>query len=258
MNDSFVEVRHVSFGFTQELILEDICLSIHAGDYLALIGPNGGGKTTLIKLILGLLNPWKGEIIYGSELKGRKGVIGYVPQSSTFDNKFPLTAFQVVLMGLAGRKTLWSHFNKDEKEKALECLEKVKMADSRNRPIQDLSGGQVQRVLIARAIMGNPQLLLLDEPTSSIDFESRELLASLLDQLNQSMPLVVITHDLTAISHQIKQIACVNRKLHYHSDGKVSEETLNEVYGCPVDLIAHGIPHRVLGEHGHGEHCNHA
>jgi zinc transport system ATP-binding protein len=243
--EPLIEVREVSFGYGAELVLEGVNLAIYPHDYLAILGPNGGGKTTLIKLLLGLLNPRSGSIV--DRLPDRPGKLGYVPQFSTFDRGFPLRVLEVVRMGRISRRGLLGPYNRDDQRAAEAMLERLHLADLARRPIRELSGGQMQRVLIARALVSEPAILFLDEPTASIDAESRETLRELLLELNQKIPIVVVTHDPTSIASAVRHVACVNRGLHYHHE--LTNEALEEAYGCPVELLGHGVPHRVLHSH---------
>lgn len=241
-----VRVDGVSFGYDSRPVLEDVSLEIGPRDYLAIIGPNGGGKTTLVKLILGLLKPWSGRIVRNISAPH---AIGYVPQFASFDRQFPLRLREVVRMGRLGLRRLGERYN-DEDEKAVDStLDRLRLRHLADRSTAELSGGQTQRMLIARALVGEPEILFLDEPLASIDSESRGILLSLLNELNEQIPVVVVTHDVTLFSGAVRQIACVSRHLHYHSSGELTNEMLEEVYGCPVELVTHGVPHRVMEEH---------
>jgi zinc transport system ATP-binding protein len=242
MAEPLIEVRDVTFGYGREVVLDHVNLQIQPRDFLAIIGPNGGGKTTLIKVILGLLRPWSGEVIV------RTPRLGYVPQFSTFDRSFPLRVSDVVLMGKLGRRGLVRRYTKEDRENVERILERLKLQDVALSHVSGVSGGQLQRVLIARALAGDPEALFLDEPTASIDAESREVLREILEELNQRIPVVVITHDVTSLSPMATHIACINRRLFYHG-AELDQQALEEVYGCPVELVAHGVPHRVLHHH---------
>jgi zinc transport system ATP-binding protein len=246
-----IELRQVTFGYGSEVIVDHVDLKVHARDYLALIGPNGGGKTTLLKIMLGLLRPWSGEVIRSlpKTRRGERPQMGYMPQFVTFDRSFPLRVADVVIMGRLGERGLLRRYTRADRRAADEALEMLHLAHLRHAPIGELSGGQLQRVLIARAIVSNPAILFLDEPTASIDAESRELLRSITEELNRRIPIVVVTHDITAIAPLAKQIACVNRKLYYHGDGELDQEALIEAYGYPVELLVHGVPRRVISDH---------
>lgn len=242
-----VRLQNVSFGYDSKPVLDDVDLDIGPHDFLAIIGPNGGGKTTLLELILGLREPWKGTI--ERHTSGRPGAMGYVPQFARFDPDFPLRVQDVVWMGRLGLQKNHRRRRPDDVAVIDGLLERFGLSEVRSRPIGDLSGGQVQRVLIARALAAEPEILFLDEPLASVDAGYRDVLVSALDELRQTIPIVVVTHDLTPWAPIVGQIACVNRQLHYHAEGRVSEEILHEVYGCPVELVAHGVPHRVLHSH---------
>jgi len=254
-NKTIISLKNINFTFSKKgpLVLADINLDIKQNDFLAIIGPNGGGKTTLLKIILGLLKPDSGTIDYSTFSKNTKSnKIGYVPQFSHFDKDFPINVLDLVLMGrLNSKKGLFKHYNSLDKKISLDSLDKLGILDLASNSINELSGGQLQRVLIARALTSEPEIMLMDEPSASIDKVSEEKLTELLKELNKKIPIVIVTHDTTSIAPFVKQIACINRKLHYHPDGIISEETVNEIYNCPVELIAHGVPHRVLGEHHH-------
>lgn len=247
-----LDVRGLTYGYERVPVLRDINLHVHAGDFLAIIGPNGGGKTTLLKLMLGLLKPWQGAVRYHTNVT--PGKVGYVPQFSTFDFHFPLRVCDVVAMGLSGGRSFWRWYSRDERNAVMAALERLKLGDLANDSVSELSGGQLQRVLIARAIVGRPAIMFLDEPTASVDAESRDTVRDLLTELNATIPIVLVTHDITSYAHQVKQIACVNRELFYHGSGSgLSHAALEKAYGCPVELIAHDIPHRVLS-HEPGDH----
>ncbi len=240
-----IELRQVTFGYDAEPALRDVDLILGAQDYLAIIGPNGGGKTTLLKLMLGLLEPWKGQVVN----RLHPGRMGYVPQFSTFDKTFPLRVAEVVVMGRLGRRGWLSRYNLTDHQAAFRAMDRLGLTELAQVPVGELSGGQLQRLLIARALACEPEVLFLDEPTASIDRESRERLSDVLNELNQRIPIVVVTHDVTAVASAVKQVACVNRSLYYHSQGELTAHALEEVYGCAVDLLAHGVPHRVLQIH---------
>jgi zinc transport system ATP-binding protein len=244
ISEPVIEVRDVTFGYGREVVLDHVSLAIQPRDFLAIIGPNGGGKTTLIKVILGLLRPWTGEVI----VRTPRGRLGYVPQFSTFDRSFPLRVSDVVLMGKLGRRGLVRRYTKEDREDVERILERLKLKDIALSHVSGVSGGQLQRVLIARALAGDPEALFLDEPTASIDAESREVLREILEELNQRIPVVVITHDVTSLSTLATHIACINRRLFDHG-AEIDQHALEEVYGCPVELVAHGVPHRVLHHH---------
>ncbi len=245
-----IEIENVTFGYGREVVLDRVSLSIRKSDFLAVIGPNGGGKTTLLKLVLGLIEPWSGSI--RSRVSARGGAIGYVPQFSTFDKSFPLQVREAVTMGRLGVRGPLRRYGADDRRAVDSLLTRFGLKPLASTPIADLSGGQLQRVLIARALASDPEILFLDEPLASIDAEFRDVLLASLRELNERIPVVLVTHDMTPFAGVARQIACVNRALHYHPRGELTAEMLEEVYGCPVELVAHGVPHRVLRQHGEG------
>lgn len=249
MNDAaqpVVRVEGVTFGYDARPVLEDVSLDIRPTDYLAIIGPNGGGKTTLVKLILGLLEPWSGQI---TRRLSTPHAVGYVPQFAAFDRSFPLRVDEVVRMGRLGLRGVGRRYSASDHRAVAEVLEHLGLLSLADTHVAELSGGQLQRTLIARALVGEPGILFLDEPLASIDRESRGVVLRALEELNRSIPVVVVTHDVTLFAGAVGQIACVSRTLHYHPSGELTPEMLEEVYGCPVELVAHGVPHRVMGEH---------
>jgi zinc transport system ATP-binding protein len=221
-----------------------------------MIGPNGGGKTTLLKLILGLLKPDTGVIrVTGQPARKASACIGYVPQDVHINRSFPITAMDVVLMGKLEPKKRWARKTKSNRQQAMAALGRLEMAHLAEKKIGELSSGQCQRVFIARALVTEPQLLLLDEPTASIDTRGQAEFFEMLRDLNQEVTIVVVSHDLLAVSRYVKSVACVNRALHYHNQAEITGEMLETMYPCaadetcPVELLAHGLPHRVLKDH---------
>jgi zinc transport system ATP-binding protein len=232
-------------------VLEAITLTIESRDFLGIIGPNGGGKTTLLKVMMGLIKPSRGRVtVLGmSPERGRKH-IGYISQVNLFDRDFPISVFDVVLMGRYNRSGLFHGYSEVDREAATQALKTVELLDYKERQVGRLSGGEQQRVFIARALATNPELLLLDEPTASIDPNMQAEFYELLDKLKDSMAIVIVSHDVTAVSIYVNEIACLNRQLFYHGSKEVSAEELEKAYNCPIQLIAHGtVPHRVLKEH---------
>lgn len=246
-----IHIENLSVNYGQTSAIADVCLDVTEGEYLGIIGPNGGGKSTLLKAILGLVPITTGTIqIYGKPPRNNRALIGYVPQFAAMDKKFPITLLEVVLTGcLKSGLSPFYRFTAKNKRSALKLLERVGIADLANRQISELSGGEFQKMLIARALMVNPKLLLLDEPTASVDAASRDQIYTLLAELNKNMTIILVTHDLLAISSQVHRLACLNGHLVYHGEPELTENVVNSLYGCPVDLIAHGVPHRVLREH---------
>ena len=248
--DDVIDLKDVWFYYGRLPVLEKINFSVKKHDFVGIIGPNGGGKTTLLKIILGIIRPQKGEVkIFGrSPHEGRKK-IGYVPQVAKFDREFPISVREVVLMGRLSKKRTGSRYDEEDRKKAENALKSVDMLEYSSRQINELSGGQLQRVLVARALAAEPELLLLDEPMSSIDPEMQKSFYEMLNRLKRKMAILLVTHDVTAASVYIDKIACLNRKLFYHGKTKEGIKHLEETYQCPVELLAHGMPHRVLERH---------
>ncbi len=246
-----VEIENLYAGYNNEIILDGINLSIKQDDFIGLIGPNGGGKTTLLKVIIGLIKPSSGVVrVMGESPEKGRSQIGYVPQFAEYDAAFPITVRDVVRMGRLTPKRIFKPFTKEDDEIVEDKLERVGVHQYQDRALRELSGGQRQRVYIARALATEPKLLVLDEPTVSVDQEARTQIYELLYQLNQQgVTIFLVTHDLNVVSSYVKTIGCMNRKLHYHGEKEISEEMISSTYGCPVDLIAHGLPHRVFPEH---------
>jgi zinc transport system ATP-binding protein len=255
-NTSVIRLDHVTVSFDNDIALEDISFEVMSNDFLGIIGPNGGGKTTLLKTLLGVIKPDEGKVyIYGKPPIKARAVMGYVPQISTFDNQYPINVHDVVLMGRINKTSLLARYNDRDKDMAVKAMEQVGMEKYANRQIGKLSGGQVQRVLIARALASAPKILLLDEPTASIDPEFETDLYELLHELNNDLTIILVSHDIGAISRHVSSVACLNRKLYHHGHKDLTPEVIESLYGCPIDLIAHGTPHRVLHRHSpEGDH----
>lgn len=245
-----VSMQGVWAGYERESVLEDINFTIYSGDFIGLIGPNGGGKTTLIKVLLGLVKPYRGSVsIKGLPVELGRKYLGYVPQLVEFDRQFPIRVWDVVQMGRLGSRGLLKRYTAEDDQKVEETLRAVEMLDAARRSVGDLSGGQRQRVYIARALATQPEMLILDEPTSNVDPQVSNSIFSLLHMLNETMTILLITHDMSAVSSYTKTIGCINRHLEYHGEKELTAEMIEATYQCPVDLIAHGVPHRVLPQH---------
>ncbi|MFC2087329.1 metal ABC transporter ATP-binding protein [Bacteroidota bacterium] len=240
-----IEFHSVYAGYNKHSVLEDVNLTIKENDFIGVIGPNGGGKTTFLKLILGLIKPLKGKILFTSSINSRS--FGYVPQIQKLDPKFPISVEEVVISGLSSTNPFQSL--KKNNKTVDQTLNILKINTLKNRPIGELSGGQRQKALIGRAIVSSPSLLLLDEPDTYVDSEFEGELYELLRELNKKMAVILVSHDLGTISSYVKTIACINRSFHYHMSNKITQEQLN-LYNCPIKLITHGdIPHEVLKKH---------
>lgn len=245
-----IELTNITAGYRSgNPIISDISLSVEEREFLGIIGPNGGGKTTLLKVILGLLQPSVGNVFIGGKQNNRDYKIGYVPQYSNFDNTYPISVKDVVSMGLSS-KNLFSRINtKSILHNVEKSLEEVNLLNKIDVQIGHLSGGEQQRVLIARALATDPKILILDEPTASVDTQTGLSIYELLEDLNKEKTILLVSHDVGAISRSVKKIACMNKNLVYHKTKEITKEMLEQAYECPIDLIAHGVPHRVLDHH---------
>lgn len=233
--NNLIDINNLSFSYNKSKVLEDINLSIKANDFLAIIGPNGGGKSTLLKLILGLVKPKSGNISSTYD----KNRIGYVPQNTNLNLNFPITALEVVLMGHIGGKRPLFGYSKEELNCAKNSLEKVGMRKFLNSKIGSLSGGQRQRVFIARALCANPKIMLLDEPTASIDVKGQTEVYELLKELNKTMSIVVVSHDISVLLNYAKNVAHINKNLVYHTLDNVHKNVnSNDEHLCEVELLA--------------------
>lgn len=237
-----VSIHNLTVKYRETPAIAGVSLDVQEGDYLGIIGPNGGGKTTLLKAILGLVSPSCGEITVYGKKPGKTGkLIGYVPQITGLDKAFPITVHEVVLTGMLKPSfTPFHKYTKRDKEKADAHLNKVGIYKLKDRMISQLSGGEFQRMLIARALAVEPRLLILDEPTASVDAGSGDQIFSLLKELNQSMTIIMVTHDLLAVSSQVKTLACMKGRLVYHGGNELNEEIAKALYGYPIELFAHG------------------
>ena len=243
-----VLLRGVSFRYGSTPVLESVDLRLDEGDFLGIIGPNAGGKTTLLKIILGLLAPDRGSVeIFGRPPAESRGVVGYVPQYARFDASFPIDVLDTVRMGRLGVRG--RERSRESGAAARAALDRVDLRGMAREQIGELSGGQLQRVLIARALASEPQILLLDEPTGSVESLIGRSVYELLERLSERMTIVLVSHDIGVISRHVKTIACLNVRLHYHQSRELTPEMVEAAYGCPVDLVAHGHPHRVLPSH---------
>ncbi len=230
----------VSYAYNQTNVLEEICVDITAAEFFGIIGPNAAGKSTLLKLILGILKPDRGKIsVLGLTPAQASRRIGYVPQHPAFPRNFPINVQDVVLLGCPGEGSRFGGFSTSDREIARESLQAVEIADLAMLPIAELSGGQVQRMLIARALAGRPEILVLDEPTANIDVQAEENLFALLKQYNKHMTIIVVSHDIAFISAYVYRVGCLNKRLVCHETGSISGKTIEELYGAPVKMIHH-------------------
>jgi zinc transport system ATP-binding protein len=238
MDNFVIELDNVSFTYGARPVLENVNLQVLQGDFIAMIGPNGGGKTTLLKLILGLLKPDRGKVrVMGAQPAAVSHHIGYVPQNVFVNQQFPITVRDVVLMGKLSPHQRLSHYSDRDHREALNALARLEMDAFADVKIGSLSGGQRQRVFIARALVTNPGILLLDEPTASIDTKGQTEFYQLLKQLNQDRTIIVVSHDLLVISSYVHSVACVNRRLHFHEQTRIASSPLDVKCPCSVEEI---------------------
>ncbi len=209
-----ITLKNVDFAYDDLLILDNVNLSIYQGEFIGIFGPNGGGKTTFLKLLMGFLKPSSGSIhVLGSSPKNARKQLGYVPQSTRVDKQFPISVLEVVLGGALSLLSPLGFYPKKVKKRAEEALVKVGLIDYRDRPFGTLSGGQAQRVLIARSIISEPQILLLDEPTASVDPEAEQEIYNLILELKQSMTILMVTHDLQTVIKNVERLFCIQREV---------------------------------------------
>lgn len=248
-----IQLEQISAAYERKTVLEKVDLTVYERDFLGVIGPNGGGKTTLMKIILKLLPATAGQIRYFHEGQEVPEInMGYLPQYSSIDKKFPISVYEVLLSGLHREKPLFRSFNKEQHHKVEEVIARMGLEGMEDRSIGQLSGGQLQRALLGRALVANPQVVILDEPNTYIDKRFEAKLYSLLEEINRERAIILVSHDIGTVLQNVKSIACVNGTLDYHPDTEVPAEWLEEHFGCPIDLLGHGnLPHRVLKQHHH-------
>ena len=240
MKEAAIEIRELNFSYSSDIpVLSNVHLDVWPLDSACIVGPNGGGKTTLVKLILGLLNPDNGTVrVYGQSPVAARTRIGYVPQYARYDAYFPISALEVVCMARLGNN-LSGKYSKEDKQISLDALAAVRLADLAKRPFAALSGGQRQRVLIARALAAGGDILILDEPTASLDRASEQQLLTLLAELNQKMIVLMVTHEVGFSSTFFKRIICVNNKVYVHPTSELTGELIREMYGGDLRMIRH-------------------
>lgn len=225
---SIVSIKNVTVKYDSYIALKDANLEILEDDFIGIIGPNGGGKTTLIKSIIGSV-PYSGEITLSPTLfKDGKRLIGYLPQQTTFDKQFPISVIEVVLSGLQSQKGFSIRYSQKDKIKALQLLDSMGIISIADKQIGEISGGQMQRVLLCRAIISEPKLLILDEPTNFVDKRFESELYDILKELNKRMAIVMVSHDVHNISSAVKSIVCVNRTIHKHNTNTLSSKELDD------------------------------
>ncbi len=238
---TIIELERVCFSYNTEEVIKDVSLEIHKGDYVGIVGPNGGGKTTLLKLMLGILKPHDGAVkLFGTTIQSFKdwSKIGYVPQRTYIEMNFPVTVEELVAMGRYGKLGLFRFPTKEDKQKTETALRQVDMYEYRNRQISDLSGGQQQRVFIARALVTEPEVIFLDEPTVGVDVKTQKQFYGLLRKLNQELDLtlVLVTHELDVVAHEATELGYINRTMEY--------------YGNPEEFLKGAYFHELIGKGG--------
>ena len=238
--DTIINIDDVSFSYSNIPVVRNVNLAVREGEFLGVIGPNAGGKSTLLKLILGLLQPDAGEItVFGKRPEKGRSRIGYVPQHPAFSRDFPINVRDAVLLGRLGETRWYGGYTQEDKEIAINALKVVEIDNIRNQTIDSLSGGQLQRVLIARALASRPDILILDEPTANIDVRAEEDIFGLLKQYNDHMTIIVVSHDIGFISGYVDRVACLNQTMLCHTTSEISGKTIEELYGAPVRMIQH-------------------
>jgi zinc transport system ATP-binding protein len=242
-NQPVISLRNVTFAYGASPVLEDVTFDVPERASVCIIGPNGGGKTTLVKLMLGLLSPRHGEIrVFGQPPKRARLRVGYMPQYVQHDPQFPVNVMDIVLMGRLGQpglRCLFGWHGRADRAAAMDALRQVEMDEFRRRPFASLSGGQRQRVLIARALCGSPEMLLLDEPTSNVDTLVEARLLDILRELNRRMTILMVSHDLGFVSHMVESVICVNRRVIVHPTSQITGAMIQDIYGDNVRAVHH-------------------
>ena len=233
-----IKIEHLCARYDQKEVLHDVNLTVYQDDYLGIIGPNGGGKTTLMKIILGLKKPSAGSIKFYRPTTSAEGnnearevkeiTMGYLPQYNDLDHQFPISVYEVVLSGLSKTKGLFARYTKAHHQQVKDTLERMQLTDLKDRPIGALSGGQLQRVLLARAIVSKPDVVILDEPNTYIDRRFQKQMYEMLEQINKDCAIIIVSHDIAEVLNNVKHIACVNHHLHYHDTADMPREKLEE------------------------------
>lgn len=252
MKEPLIRLEHVQVEYDGKQVLRDINLTVYDKDFLGIIGPNGGGKTTLVKTILGLKKPSAGTITFFRDGQPTPSIrMGYLPQYNKIDKSFPISVYEVVLSGL--RKSAWKQYSKAQHQAVEDMLHRMGLESLGQRPIGALSGGQMQRALLGRAIISEPDAVILDEPNTYIDKRFEAHLYQLLDEINHESAVILVSHDIGSVLQNVRSIACVDETLDYHPDTELPEGWLEDKFNCPIDLVGHGnYPHRVLKCHKHG------
>lgn len=237
-----ITARNVTFSYGGTPVLQDATFTVERGDFASIVGPNGGGKTTLLKLILGLLQPDQGEIlVMNRQTAAARPLIGYMPQQANLDPSFPISVTEIVLMGRLAPRMLPGPFSKTDRHLVAGIIERLGLEEVRHRSLDELSGGQRQRVLIARALACQPEILLLDEPTAHLDLHLEDEFLEIIKELNQSMTVVMVSHDLGFVASCVNRCICVNRHVHLHPTSALKEDLIRSMYGDSVRLIRHDV-----------------
>ena len=253
MPHPIIQISELYAAYDEKTVLRNVNLSVYERDFLGIIGPNGGGKTTLIKNILGLHQPQKGKIRFYKEGKEVPEInMGYLPQYNNIDKKFPISVYEVILSGLSKQKSIFRRYSNEQHELVRQMIVRMGLEGMDKRAIGELSGGQLQRALLGRALVSNPEVIILDEPNTYIDKRFEAKLYSLLEDINKERAIILVSHDIGTVLKNVKTIACVNETVHYHPHTEVPTEWLEEYFGCPIEMLGHGtFPHRVLKCHNH-------
>ena len=251
MPHPIIQISELYAAYDEKTVLRNVNLSVYERDFLGIIGPNGGGKTTLIKSILGLHQPQKGKIGFYKEGKEVPEInMGYLPQYNNIDKKFPISVYEVILSGLSKQKSIFRRYSNEQHELVRQMIVRMGLEGMDKRAIGELSGGQLQRALLGRALVSNPEVIILDEPNTYIDKRFEAKLYSLLEDINKETAIILVSHDIGTVLKNVKTIACVNETVHYHPHTEVPTEWLEEHFGCPIEMLGHGtFPHRVLKCH---------
>lgn len=239
---TLIDINNLWFSYRDSIVLREVYLQVAANDFVGIVGPSGGGKTTLLKLILGLLKPSQGSIsLLGRNPREARKSVGYVPQHVAFRKDFPISVEETVLQGRLGKTKASGGYNQIDRNVALRALEEVQMLHLRQRSIGELSGGELQRVLVARALACEPEILILDEPTAHIDLKVEEDIFDLLKKLNQRATIIVVSHDVGFITQYVSFVACLNKRLVCHPTSEITGEIIKEIYGHGVHMIDHKV-----------------
>ena len=251
MTNPIIQIKGLNASYDRKTVLSQVDLTVYERDFLGIIGPNGGGKTTLIKCMLGLHQFDKGTISFYKNGKKVPDIkMGYLPQYNSIDKKFPLSVYEVVLSGLSKQKSIFQKYSQLHHEQVRQTISRMGLEGLEDRAIGQLSGGQLQRVLLGRALVSDPEVVILDEPNTYIDKRFETKLYSLLEEINKERAIILVSHDIGTVLKNVKTIACVNDTVHYHPHTEVPTEWLEEHFGCPIEMLGHGsFPHRVLKYH---------